>query len=73
MANGVKVGRGLDSGLRLTDLSISRQHCLVKLTQGGFSVSDLDSKYGTFSLMTGPLNLFDADPRLEVAVNHTRV
>ncbi len=73
LVSGVKIGRGLDSGLRLTDLSISRQHALVKLVNGAFHIRDLDSKYGTFSLLTTPLSLFDADPRLELAVSHTRV
>lgn len=42
----VHIGRELDNSLRLADPSISRHHCMLRRTPGGFEISDLQSSNG---------------------------
>ena len=44
--NEVHVGRELDNTLRLPDPSISRHHCVLRKTAGGFEIQDLQSSNG---------------------------
>jgi hypothetical protein len=45
---GVKIGRGHDCEMRISDVSISRQHALIKLGEdGNVYISDHQSKFGT--------------------------
>jgi hypothetical protein len=45
---GVKIGRGHDCEMRISDVSISRQHALVKLGEdGNVYICDHQSKFGT--------------------------
>ena len=41
------MGRGHEADVRLEDVSISRQHCLVTFVNGNFEISDNNSKFGT--------------------------
>lgn len=42
-----KVGRANDNHIRLCDISVSRFHCKLVLTQKEFYVADNNSKFGT--------------------------
>lgn len=42
----VHVGRELDNTLRLPDPSISRHHCVLRKTEAGFQIQDLQSSNG---------------------------
>lgn len=42
----VHIGRELDNTLRLPDPSVSRHHCVVRSTEGGFEIQDLQSSNG---------------------------
>jgi len=42
------VGRGDQSGVRLSDQHVSRAHCRLELQPGGFFLSDCGSSFGTF-------------------------
>lgn len=42
----VHVGRELDNTLRLPDPSISRHHCVLRKTAGGYEIQDLQSSNG---------------------------
>ena len=50
--NILKIGRGLDMNLILNDLSISRNHCQMELTdKGDIFMKDNNSKFGTLILV----------------------
>lgn len=51
----VKMGRGQDNDLRITDISVSRCHSVLKYSQGKFLLEDNDSKFGTLVLLQKPL------------------
>jgi pSer/pThr/pTyr-binding forkhead associated (FHA) protein len=54
----VKVGRGHDAQVRVTDISVSRFHAKIKKSSTGhFMVEDNGSKFGTLVLIRGPLLL----------------
>ena len=56
--NFIKVGRGHDAQVRVTDISVSRFHAKIKKsTQGYFMVEDNGSKFGTLVLIRRPLLL----------------
>jgi FHA domain len=47
---GVEVLIGRDEGcqIRITSQDVSRQHCLIRMTESGWTVKDLGSQNGTF-------------------------
>ena len=44
---GMKLGRGHECEIRITDISVSRNHALIKNVGNGFYVFDSKSKFGT--------------------------
>lgn len=51
----VKVGRGHDSHVRITDISVSRCHAFLKKSlKGDYYVEDNGSKFGTLVLVRKP-------------------
>jgi pSer/pThr/pTyr-binding forkhead associated (FHA) protein len=44
---GVKIGRGHDCEIRVTDISVSRNHALIQKMGNGYIVFDNKSKFGT--------------------------
>ncbi len=57
--NEIHIGRELDNTLRLADPSISRHHCVIRLTGNGYEVQDLQSSNGVLlngsRVQTSPL------------------
>lgn len=45
--NKVVVGRGHDSDVRISDISVSRVHAHINFNQGNFYLEDNNSKFGT--------------------------
>jgi hypothetical protein len=45
----IKLGRANDSDVRMTDISVSRNHAFLKLYQGYFYLEDNSSKFGTLA------------------------
>lgn len=43
----VNIGRGSESDIRISDISVSRCHTKIKLGSEGFFVEDNKSKFGT--------------------------
>jgi pSer/pThr/pTyr-binding forkhead associated (FHA) protein len=43
----VKVGRSTDSVLRINDISVSRNHALIRMTEEGLFLTDNGSKFGS--------------------------
>ena len=42
-----RMGRGHDCDIRIADISVSRLHAVVQLSQGAFFIEDQNSKFGT--------------------------
>ncbi len=53
----ISVGRGHSSDLRLTDITVSRTHAVLKVVNGEFYLTDTKSKFGTLLLMRRPVEL----------------
>ena len=54
----IKVGRGHDTQVRITDISVSRCHSYIKKSlKGDFILEDNGSKFGTLVLVRKPLML----------------
>jgi hypothetical protein len=45
--NSIRLGRGHDSDIRITDISVSRCHAFIKMERGEFYLDDNNSKFGT--------------------------
>ena len=45
--NNVRLGRGHDSDIRISDISVSRCHAIIKYSDGEFVLEDNSSKFGT--------------------------
>lgn len=60
--NEIKLGRGHDADVRVTDISVSRFHAsLRKSSKGYFILEDNHSKFGTLALIKNPLPLSVSD------------
>lgn len=46
-ATGIKLGRGHECEIRITDISVSRNHAQIKNVGNSFYVFDNKSKFGT--------------------------
>jgi pSer/pThr/pTyr-binding forkhead associated (FHA) protein len=44
----VRIGRDPSNSLAISDLSLSRGHCVISREQDGYTICDLDSRNGTF-------------------------
>lgn len=47
------IGRGQDCDLKISDISVSRNHCQIHYRDGRFYLQDSSSKFGTLVLSTG--------------------
>ncbi len=52
-----KIGRGHETDLRITDISVSRFHALIKCTKDGLVLEDNSSKFGTLIWEPGRVRL----------------
>ncbi len=50
---GLKIGRGHQCDIRVTDISVSRVHALVQLVNNRFVIFDNESKFGTLVKVRG--------------------
>ena len=53
---GIKLGRGHECEIRITDISVSRNHALIKNVGNSFYIFDSKSKFGTL-VKEDPLKL----------------
>ena len=53
----IKMGRGHESELRVSDISVSRCHASLKLHNGNFYLDDENSKFGTLIQVKRPISL----------------
>lgn len=50
----IKLGRGHDADILLSDISISRVHCLISIENKNIFIEDNNSKFGTLILIQAP-------------------
>jgi pSer/pThr/pTyr-binding forkhead associated (FHA) protein len=63
LTESAKIGRGHDVDVRITDISVSRLHGLIKKTpKGYFYIQDNHSKFGSLALIRNPVQLKLGDP-----------
>jgi pSer/pThr/pTyr-binding forkhead associated (FHA) protein len=58
----IRIGRGHDTEIRISDISVSRLHATIRQNRTGFYIDDNDSKFGTLLQIKKPIFLKDADP-----------
>ena len=51
------IGRGHDTDIRITDISVSRRHAYLSLDQGDLFLIDNGSKFGTLVDLREPIEL----------------
>lgn len=55
--NTIRLGRGHDSDIRISDISVSRFHAMIKFHNGSFYLKDNDSKFGTLIQYKRPIEV----------------
>ena len=66
------LGRGHDCDIRLSDISVSRNHARLRFTRGKFYIQDNKSKFGTLLNAKGRINL-ELRQSAAVQVNRTMI
>lgn len=51
----IKLGRGHESNIRISDISVSRCHAMIKSIDKKFYIQDNNSKFGTLIGFTSPI------------------
>jgi hypothetical protein len=54
----IRLGRANDADVRMTDISISRNHAYLKMFNGNFFLEDCASKFGTLTLLRDKISAF---------------
>lgn len=66
----LKLGRGHESDVRISDVSISRCHATIRFNKGQFVLEDHNSKFGTLVAMKKPRSL-DLGSAISIQVGRT--
>jgi len=51
----IRLGRDVDSDIRITDIAVSRCHAIIIFTENKFYISDNSSKFGTLIMLKNPI------------------
>ena len=68
--NNVRLGRGHDSDIRISDISVSRCHAVIRYSDGEFHLEDNSSKFGTL-IETQQVKIDKSNPMVCVQVGRT--
>lgn len=68
---GIKLGRGHECEIRITDISVSRNHALIKHNYDGFYIFDNKSKFGTLVREEGTLSMEISNSERAVQIGRT--
>mmetsp|Transcript_12466 Transcript_12466/g.12531 ORF Transcript_12466/g.12531 Transcript_12466/m.12531 type:complete len:129 (+) Transcript_12466:695-1081(+) len=68
----IKLGRGNDCELRVSDISVSRFHALIRYQDGAFYLEDHQSKFGTLVQVKRPL-LVDVNSHFTIQAGRSTV
>ena len=64
--NNFVLGRGHESDLRISDISVSRAHARIFFENDTYYIEDLASKFGTLMLATDPIVMKDENKVLQI-------
>ena len=65
----IQMGRGQDTDIKITDISVSRNHCKITRLDKDFYIEDLKSKFGTLAKVK---KSFVLKPGVRLAIQVTR-
>ena len=71
--SGVSIGRSPQCDIVLADVSVSREHCVLRLTPEGFSIEDRKSKFGTLRKVSTQRLSLTLSKEVLLQVNRTLV
>lgn len=60
------MGRGHESDLRISDISVSRLHAKISLINKQYIIEDLSSKFGTLVLATDPIEIMEENKIIQI-------
>ena len=66
----VKLGRGHESDVRISDISVSRFHATLRYSGSAFYIEDNGSKFGTLVQVKRPMSL-ETSPKLKIQAGRT--
>jgi len=66
-----KIGRGHDSDVKIPDISVSRDHANILLTEKGYILEDNNSKFGTLILLPESTAEIDKNNGLSLQIGRT--
>ena len=66
-----KLGRGHESDVKIPDISVSRVHALITMSNKGFSIKDVNSKFGTLLLLPNEPKELELGSDLSLQVGRT--
>ena len=66
-----KLGRGHDADLKISDISVSRVHAEILLTENGYLLQDHAAKFGTLALLPPKMSEIDPINGLSLQINRT--
>lgn len=64
--NNYVLGRGHESDLRISDISVSRSHARIFYEDDSYYIEDLASKFGTLMLATDPIVMENENKVLQI-------
>ena len=67
----IKIGRGHEARVLLSDISVSRVHCIMTVEKGKVFIEDNDSKFGTLILVQTPSIKISENLPLYIQVGRT--
>jgi pSer/pThr/pTyr-binding forkhead associated (FHA) protein len=67
----ISIGRGSSSDIRMNDISVSRNHALLRLTPQGLFLEDNISKFGTLVLVKEPFPILKTRNNVYLQVGRT--
>lgn len=67
----IKLGRGHEADIRISDISVSRLHAIIRLENNGLFLEDKKSKFGSLVLCKKGVQLDRDHPHFQVQVGKT--
>lgn len=62
-----RIGRSVDTDMKIADISVSRLHAYVKIRSGKLFIEDNGSKFGTLIKISNPLKMIEVTKVGEMA------
>jgi len=70
-SSNIQIGRGRSADIIIEDISVSRLHATIKMTEDGYMLEDNGSKFGTLLLLPPGLHKINSDTGLFIQSSRT--